>query len=237
MKEYGIAFRTPSQARMRYKKIPFNGSLEEKAYLLGFAIGDLHMYLPGKKSETLVARCHTTQNSQVKLFQDCFLGYGKVTVSKRANNRHVHLNAFLDALSFSFLLDKYLMRIPSWIKGQAIWSFIAGYNDAEGNLILNQGRARLKIDSYDYFVLKWIKQQLVLRGISCKLRKLAQEGTAPFGLSYNYKKDLWRLNVNKGNSLKDLLDRLLPYTKHAKRLSDLRLCLDNIQNRIDKGTI
>ena len=43
LKEYNIPFKDPAYARMTYAKKDFSGSLGEKAYIIGFRIGDLNV--------------------------------------------------------------------------------------------------------------------------------------------------------------------------------------------------
>lgn len=229
LKEHGIPRRTLAESHIRYPKKPFTGSLTDKAYILGFAIGDLNTFKPSPNSVTLVTRCHTTQFVQVDVLQKCFRKYGQVTISH--SNNGFTVNVFLDAKTFNFLLED--TTIPAWIKGKTRWAFIAGYNDAEGNLILNQKRARLKIDTYDYFMLSWIQRELLKEQINAKLRKIGTRGDLRSdGTHLN--SDLWRLNVNAAESLHRLLTLLLPYTKHQKRRADARRCLKNIHSRVLK---
>lgn len=232
LKEYSILRRTPAESRLRYPKKPFTGSQEDKAYMLGFAIGDLNTFKPSPNGVTLVTRCHTTQYAQVRVLQKCFTKYGHVTVSH--TNNGFTINIYLDAKTFDFLLED--STIPAWINGKTRWAFIAGYNDAEGNLILNQKKARLKIDTYDYFVLDWIHQELLKEKINAKLRKIGNLGDSRVdGTKFNA--DLWRLNINEAGSLHHFITQALPYTKHAKRKADMRLCLRNIHMRILKNTV
>lgn len=232
LREYQIPFRNPAEARIRYKKIPFNGSVFEKSYLCGFAWGDLNVYRPSENGVTLVVRCHTTQIDQVRVMKECFGAYGHVTVSKSSHGFHV--NVYLDADSFSFLIKQYEM--PRWIKGKAGWAFIAGYNDAEGNFILNQKRGRMKIDSYDYWILRWCHQFLNAQGIMAKLRKIALAGEKQ-NATMRYQHDLWRLNVNEAHALYKTIKNLLPYTRHKKRKRDMLMCMTNITKRKLRGTI
>ena len=64
--EHNIPLKTPAAARMRYEKKDYDGTLENKAYMLGFRLGDLNVYRPSEESETIVVRCHTTQQEQVE---------------------------------------------------------------------------------------------------------------------------------------------------------------------------
>src|SRR3989344_4897429 len=148
LSEYGISLKSPALARTRYPKNDFDGNKITKAYMIGFRIGDLNVYKPSERSETMVVRCHTTKKYQVKVLQSLFNKFGRVSVSFKKPS-HFTVNCFLNR-SFDFLLSKnenswkWLKKYPRICRG-----FIAGYTDAEGNFIINQGRARFKIDSYD----------------------------------------------------------------------------------------
>lgn len=234
IQELAIPKRSSSGARMRYKKFDFSGNLVEKAYLIGFRLGDLNTYKTSRKSELVVARCNTTQEAQINLIKGIFGKYGKVTISSGEYSTNV--NCFLNK-TFNFLLPKF-KTIPSWIeksKNTGL-AFIAGYTDAEGNFILNQGRARFKIDAYDLSVLSWIVNYLNKLGIQVKFCCIAREGDLRSnGLKFNA--DLWRINVNEAFSLLTFITLLKPYIKHKKRLSDMLICEKNIKRRLKYGTI
>lgn len=236
LKELGIPLRSPAEARMRYTKTTFSGSPTEKAYMFGFAIGDLNTYIPGPGSQTLVVRCHTTQKEQISVFRSLFESYGHVNVSGSIRSKSRHMNTYLDLSSFRFLTDISLKKVPDWMTNDIGWPFFAGYNDAEGNLLLNQGRARLKIDAYDFHVLSWIADFLKSQSIHCVMRKISERGVLRTdGTRFN--KDLWRLNVNRALSLEKLILCTLPYTKHATRRKHLIACLSNIRRRKRRRTI
>ena len=134
--------------------------------------------------------------------------------------------------SFSFLLKKD-DSTWKWIinsDDNTVFNFIAGYIDAEGNFILNQGRARFKIDSYDASILKWISEFLKQKGIHNKLRIIYKAGEkVP---SQNpFPKDLWRLNINGMNELQIFLEKLIPFLRHKTRLSQAKESLMNILKR------
>jgi len=231
LKEYKIPLRDPSVARMRYKKNDYNGELKRKAYMIGFRMGDLNIYSPGKTSQTVVARCHTTQREQIYVIRTLFEKYGKVTVS--SNRGHLHANCFLNN-SFSFLLPKN-NSAWKWVKEDYHWSkhFIAGYVDAEGNFILNQGRARFKLDSYDVSILKWMSRWLTQNGIHNKFRRIYKKGDVWNGKS-PLNEDLWRLNINDKSSLIMFIGIMLPIFLHKIRISDAKKCLANIFKRNEK---
>ncbi len=235
--EYNIPLRSPAEARTHSRRDPFTGSLAEKAYIYGFTVGDLNVYIPGKiTSTTLIVRCHTTQQAQVDVFDSCFATYSAITKSFNRQTGSIHMTAYLDVQSFKFLMDKYTLLIPNWLTSESAWPFIAGYNDAEGNFLLNQNRARFKIDCYDGYVLQWINHFLKSININSKLRLIGRkEDLRSNGTHFNH--DLWRLNINDAHSLKCFIEATLPYTRHSKRRSDMVLCLGNIKSRILKGSV
>lgn len=211
---------------MRYQKYDFAGGELLRAYMIGFRIGDLNVYKTSEKSELIVVRCHTTQKEQVDVIKKLFQKFGKVTISVR--NGHFHANCFLNQ-TFHFLIPKDF----SDVSRKGFPAFVAGYTDAEGNFILNQNRARFKIDSYDFHVLNSITEWLHVKGIQYKLRQIARKGDLQYirGVKSKYNGDLWRLNINQAKSLKKFITKIIPFLKHRKRIKDARISLENIISR------
>lgn len=235
--EFKIPMKSPALARMRYKKSDFNGSDTDKAYMIGFRIGDLNVYQKSENSETIVVRCHTTQTEQVDVIKILFSKFGRVDDSVRPNG-HYYMNCFLNN-SFKFLFPKD-KSAWAWIQEPATrFAFIAGYTDAEGNFIINQGRARFKIDSYDKDVLDTITQWLNDADISYKMRLIYRKGDRQkiYGKMGIYHGDLWRLNINHADSLGKFILLMMPYLKHARRINHTQMCLNNIHTRKQNGYI
>ncbi len=235
LNKFGIPRKSKCQSRMRYPKHDFNGSPAKKAYLIGFGIGDLRVYKTKPDAETIVAHCHTTQNVQTKLMKDLFSKYGQVTIGKQKDGTF-NVNCYLNK-SFNFLLSK-KDEIERWIclDKKSFCGFIAGYTDAEGNFILNQKRARFKIDSYDKGILYKMHSWLLQNNIKSKFRKIGTKGELRRG-GYCFNEDLWRLNINEAYSLLRFITLVKPFIMHKKRLKDINLCLQNIIKRKELGTI
>ena len=234
LKEFKIQIRSNSESRMRYKKYNFSGNLKEKAYILGFRLGDLNVYQTNKDSSLVVVRCHTTKWTQVKLLRGIFSRYGKVTVS--VSKYGMNVNCYLNK-SFKFLLPK-ITKIPNWVEENEdiAFSFIAGYTDAEGNFLLNQSKARFKIDSYDTEILSWMVEWLSKKNIRIKFRRIAKKGDRrPNGTSF--KSDLLRLNVNEAVSLLNFIRGIKPFSLHKERIDNILICERNILQRIKNGTV
>lgn len=229
LKEYEISLKDPAYARTSYEKKDFSGTFEEKAYMVGFRIGDLNVYKKSPDSYTIIVRCHTTQEQQVNVIKSLFEKFGRVTASLR--NGHYHVNCFLNK-SFSFLLKKDDSSWR-WIKradDNTVFGFIAGYTDAEGNFIINQGKARFKIDSYDASILRWTSRWFKQNGIHNKLRIIYKKGEKVPNQSA-FPKDLWRLNINDMKSLRLFLLKIKPFLRHEIRISQANKSLLNIHNR------
>lgn len=237
LKEYKIPLKNSSVARIRYKRNNFSGQLSEKGYMLGFRMGDLNIYSPTIKSETIVARCHTTQEEQVSVIEDLFSKYGQITVSRA--NGHFHANCYLNQ-TFKFLLGKD-ENAWAWVNKSPKFyiPFIAGYTDAEANFIINQGRARFKLDSYDLSILQAICRWLSESDINFKFRQIRKVGDTQyiFGMKSRYNGDLWRLNINEALSLEKFIVLLKPYLKHAIRIKQVNKCLENIEDRKTNDTV
>jgi intein/homing endonuclease len=178
-----------------------------------------------------VVRCHTTQIDQITIIKSLFRDFGRVTTS--LNNGHYHINCFLNN-TFDFLLSK---KVDSWewLKDddELVLNFTAGYVDAEANFILNQNRARFKIDSYDVEILTFISEWLVSQGIQTRFRRIYKKGDIWKG-NFPLNKDLWRLNINDMVSLLKFINLLLPLIRHKKRRKDMMICLKNIKDRQNK---
>lgn len=234
LRDYHIQIKTPAAARARYPKSDFNGTEELRSYMVGFRQGDLNVYKPYKNSEIIVARCSTTDPTQISVMQEIFSPFGHVQVGGTGRVRSV--NCSLNK-SFSFLIPK--DEIPDFVRVSVscTYSYIAGYVDAEANFIINQGRARFKLDTYDKPILEWIHTFLCQQGIRSKFSLIAKKGDFQGETSYKFNGDLWRINVNEANSLKQFIDRILPFMKHAGRIGQVKLMLNNIEDRRRYGSI
>jgi len=234
-KSHGFVPRRQGSWAVKYQKTPFNGNDQEKAYILGFRMGDLNVYMTSETARIIIARTNSTQTDQIELLRTLFSGYGGVKVSGSFKSKNV--NCYLDK-SFSFLLVDKPYAVDPWIRHnkQNCIAFMAGYIDAEANLIINQGKARFKIDSYDEAILKWMHEWFLNNGIKSKIRLIAKRGEVRYGGGY-WNNNLWRLNVNEAHSLHKLCKLVIPYLRHRKRIEDVNKSLMNIMQRKINGTI
>lgn len=234
LKELGIPFKTPAFARMRYRKFDFSGNTAEKAYLIGFRLGDLKVYKASQSSETIVVSSHTTCREQVELFEAILGKYGRITTSNNLPG-HYYSNCYLNR-TFDFLLPKADL-VEEWIFAdkEPMAAFAAGYIDAEGTFGVYQGRGRFKIDSYDKEILGKIHAWLQQAGVISKFFRVQLEGDFLSGFRMN--KDVWRVNVNGASDLVVFIKLIEPFSKHEKRRMDMGKVLKNIEMRKLKGSI
>ena len=101
-----------------YPKKDFDGSDAEKAYLLGFCLGDMNV-AKKKYRETIYASSCTTKKEQVLLMKRLFKSFGHVHINeskrilKKGEISHFHFIVHLNS-SFHFLLNKE-DKIKNWV--------------------------------------------------------------------------------------------------------------------------
>lgn len=225
-REFGIDRRSISEAGTKREKFDFCGSEEEKAYLIGFRLGDLGVR---ERPGYLHLSSGTTKDAQVRLICGLFSPYGPVWVGNVGKYGSRNVSCSVNK-SFSFLLPKH-KTIPGWImtSDSCFFSFLAGYTDAEGNFSLPNNRASFRIRSYDVGILRDLYKGLLQRGIK---GAFAIESKAGINYGSKHNKDCWRLMVAHREELCKLLTVLLPLLRHGKRMEDARLAMKNVAERV-----
>ncbi|MFZ5845543.1 MAG: LAGLIDADG family homing endonuclease, partial [Patescibacteria group bacterium] len=196
----------------------------EKAYLVGFRIGDL--YVTHNKSSVTI-KSNTTQLAQVNLMKSLFSQYGPIWVSSPQSRKNVYHCTVTLNHSFQFLMKK-PSTIPLWISrsSHAFWAFIAGYTDAEGTIRIYSSRARLRVGSYDKMILKQIHLWLIKNGIKNSFRL---ESPADF---VHRNGDFYRVDIMDRYALYTTLQHLIPLLRHERRKKDAIEALLNVTRRI-----
>ena len=220
--ELRIPLRSLADACTRYPKVRFNGNAIERAYLIGFRTGDLHVKRLNSGGCTIWVETASTRAEQIQLFLKLFQPYGHCWVGglKKSGARGVH--ALVDE-SFEFLLLKPNRISPEILRSrQRFAAFLAGYVDAEGHFGVYDSGPVLAIQSYDRDILVQIFRELRRLGIPC-LRPwvAALPGTLTNRNGYSNKKTVWRLSVARRQTLLEIIGLLKPYIRHAKRRADM----------------
>jgi len=234
MKDYGLKTRSADFYHTKYKKHNFSNDLNEKAYLVGFKLGDLYAkLLPSKK--LISVGTTSTKIEQIHLFKKLFKKYGNVWISKVRNDGNRVFTVILNR-SFNFLLLKKDF-VPKWISKnkKQFLSFLAGYTDAEGAIsIAKNNVASFTLASYDKNILWYIYKGLLKIGIVCKPPKIRVKKGHRKNDGIIYRQNYWYIYISKKASLLKLLILLKPLLKHSKRLRDLKKAEKNITKRNNK---
>lgn len=224
MKIYNLKPRNYSETNTKYPKFNFGGNLNEKAYLIGFRLGDLNIY---KVHELIQARCSSTIKEQADLFTNLFNNYGfvNITVAKRGTLEMI----ILLNQSFRFLVPKE-DQIEKWIlkDNEYFLSFLAGYVDAEGSYYMRKSRYKksrigwgvFEVQTYDKNIIYTISRKLQSLGImgtfSHPKRRIRQNG------------EMWRLTIVKKQPLWNFIKLIEPYHKHKNKLIKLKEVKNNL---------
>jgi len=225
MRKYELVPRDTSEACTIYPKKNFSGNLIEKAYLIGFRLGDLNVT---KDCCLIKVKSNTTKNEQTELMKRLFSKYGRLRI-KEYQEGVFNMECLLNN-SFSFLLLK-KDNIKEWIlrDDNYFLAFLAGYIDAEGNIGVYCKRARVRVGSYDKNLLNQIHKKLKSMRVhnTCRL-------DAPKGKN-NQNEDFWRVSINRKEDILKLFCLIKPYLKHAKRCKDLKIAEKNVISRSERN--
>lgn len=236
--EYGVTIRSPKESKSllspRFPQKDFNGNLEEKAYLIGFSAGDLHVRTTSETSPTIFINTGSTKPEFLQIVKQLFSAYGHVWKGKPAKNGAISIHCSLNR-SFSFLLNKKDLIEP-WIlrKKECFAAFLAGYTDAEGTFCLCGGNAVFSIRSQDKNILHQIQAKLIELGILLRPPQIARrKGTKDIrGTISN--RDIWVIFIHRKDALLKLIDLLNPYLRHADKQRRMKIIKNNIVTRNKK---
>lgn len=232
IREYGFPVKTLAAAHISTFRKDFDGPNIEKAYLIGFAMGDLRVRKVYPNSETINVDCGSTKKDQISLILELFKPYGRVWVSKPNKNGATQIECSLND-SFNFLLKKRIL-IDSWIlkNRKYFWAFLAGFTDAEGCISINKSKqAYYSLGNCNKNLLKQIREHLIKNKISCpKLIESKTKGKICFG-KYFHNQNYWSLRISAKTSLLALLKSIRPYSKHKAKIRNIDMAIDNINLR------
>jgi len=235
LNKYNIKARNLSESHIVCRRINFSGDKIEKAYIIGFAMGDLRVRKRSEKSETINVDCGSTKIEQIKLIKKLFGRYGRVWISKPNKINAIQIECSLNN-SFGFLLEKRKIA-DSWIFNNKKYflSFLAGFTDAEGCIAVSgRGSAYYSLGNCNKGVLIQIRNFLIKNKImATKLRKSKIKGRMCFK-KYFHNYDYWQLIITKKKFLLNLFYLMGPYMKHYDKIKNMNNAIKNINKRNKK---
>lgn len=213
----------------KYPRHNFSGDLEEKAYLIGFRLGDL--YARQARSRTIEVDMGSTKPNQIRLFESLFSKYGHVRKGKIRQDGEIPMYCLLNN-TFDFLIEKKDLIEP-WIQRNKKYfaAFLAGYSDAEGSFCLCGGNGVFNIRSQDKNILHQIRAKLIELEILLRPPQIARKkGTRDIrGTISN--KNIWGLWVYRKDALLKLIEAINPYSKHADKRRSMEIVKNNVLER------
>jgi len=237
-----VSERSPKIAKAvsRYLEKDFNSSKIEKAYLIGFSLGDMNV-TKRKYGETIYVAASTTKSEQVRLMKNLFKQFGHIRIDKKKKDTkngkidNFQFTAYLN-LSFDFLLNK-KDRIEKWIleKDKYFLPFLAGYIDAEGSFGVDRGFGEFALGSYDKNIITKIHRRLKFLDIKTENPRIMVGGGYVDKRGIRTLKDLWSLRIRRKNELYKFINLIESYIRHAKRKRDLLRVKENVIARLKNG--
>jgi hypothetical protein len=221
----------------KYERRPFDGTDEDKAYLLGISHGDFYVSRPF--GDAVRVSTSSTHPAMAELFRNLSEKYGHVSQHSRyKKDTHTYewnFSTILD-VSFSFLLEP-RTECRGWIFGSppTVLAYLAGLFDAEGTIGIYPNARTTSVQVVYYntdldlirCVQKWLGH-LGYRALDPYLDK--KIGFRSPGFHIEMKKNYWRLMVATFEEAQNLLLKLplMHREKTAKR---------NLALSIKKGTL
>lgn len=229
-RELGVKARPFEEARLRgirekrrkYERRPFDGTDEDRAYLLGLRHGDLSVSEPWKG--VVRVSTSTTHPAMAELFTELFGRYGHVYQHARFKNDtgsyEWNLSVIVDE-TFGFLVGDRGAQRASLNGVLNIQSYLAGVLDAEGSIGIfeNARHVALIISIYntDLSLLGFVKGSLLTSHYHVLGPYLdKRKGTITSKYKIARKKDYWRVAVAVFEDCQALL-RSLPLRHPEKR--------------------
>jgi hypothetical protein len=219
------------EKRRKYERKPFDGTDEDRAYLLGLRHGDLSASTPW--NGVVRVSTSTTHPAMSELFHSLFEPYGHVyqhpRYKKDTKSYEWNLSTVVDQ-SFDFLLET---REAAWdwvSKGEStLLAYIAGVLDAEGSIGIVSNNCGPSVQ-----VLFYNTRLELLDFIRLGMKSLGYEPTNPYldkkkGTSTSkYKierrKDYWRVSLGWFEQVQSLLKRLP--IRHREKIRRKEIALD-----------
>jgi len=228
LKKRGVQLRDKVDAQIeavtKHSRNPFSRDADERAYLVGFRVGDLDVVRHGR---AVRVRTGTTHPKMAELFQQLFGRYGYVhAYAKRAKwtGYEWNLEADLDGTFEFLLLGKSGVPPEFAAKPHLFYSFLAGLFDAEGSIYPHRKKwgtsFEIQISNVNFQLLTSIFRCMQRMNYDPKLEFRNQE---PERLGYRRSGTIWRIRLWRHKEVARLLMELP--LKHGERTAKKELAL------------
>ena len=209
---------TSAPLRTHHKRTAFVGSESDRAYMLGFASGDLTAWQVSGTSVMVTST--TTHPAFVELFHQMFDGHGPVyqyPMYEEGKGYRWKVATRLDN-SFRFLLTSRMQGLEWATDGGLVTHWLAGFTDSDGSIQISRAyngvRMKLNLYNTNLELLVRLKNQIERLGLfpSGPYVTMPKGSSTPYG---TYTKDLWNLPLQRTWEAQKLL-RNLP-VRHRER--------------------
>jgi hypothetical protein len=218
------------EKRRKYERKPFDGTDEDKAYLLGLRHGDLSASRPWKGVVRISTS--TTHPAMAQLFHSLFEPFGHVyqhpRYKKETQSYEWNLSTILDS-TFDFLLQEF-EDVRDWIASdkQLLLSYLAGLLDAEGSFVTtrdNRGLATVFVDynNSDKALLDWVQESIRSMGFATSLRINKRKGVRTKKYGIVHRTDYWQLSAYGAGRVQELVELLK--VRHPEKIRRRQMAL------------
>ncbi len=218
------------EKRRKYERRPFDGTDEDKAYLLGLRHGDLSVSKPWKG----VVRVSTssTHPAMINLFRSLFEPYGHVyqhpRYKKDFDSYEWNLSTIVDD-SFDFLFLG-LEDIKEWLgtSRTLILAYLSGLLDAEGSVVTTRNKRGHFLlfacyNNSDLNLLNWARDRLREMGYSTSMCINKRKGVRSKRYGIVHREDYWQLTIFGISNVQRFLQSVNP--RHQEKLQRIEMAM------------
>ena len=224
------------EKRRKYERRPFDGTDEDRAYLLGLRHGGLSASRPWKNAVRVSTS--TTHPAMADLFRSLFEPYGHVyqypRYKKDTNTFEWNLSAILDN-TFDFLLLE-LPEVEDWIGSSpsTTLAYLAGLLDAEGSVVTTRNkRGGILLfaawNNSDLALLNWVRERLRFLSYPTSLCLNKRKGVRSKKYGIIHRRDYWQLSISGIARVQQFLRSIR--LKHDEKLRRIRIALSVIKGQ------
>ena len=218
------------EKRRKYERKPFDGTDEDRAYLLGLRHGDLSVSKPGRG--VVRVSTSTTHPAMANLFRSLFEPYGHVyqlpCFKKDTNTYEWNLCAILDN-TFEFLLLEFSV-VKDWISSDSrlTLAYLAGLLDAEGSVVTTRNkRGDILLftawNNSNLALLTWVRERLRSLSYPTSLCLNKRKGVRSKKYGIIHRRDYWQLSIFGIAKVQQFLRSIHP--KHDEKLRRMHIAL------------